>query len=126
MPVEVKKRFPNIVIHIDRTKSLRLLLQIKIEYDNIFHIHCNLYTMEYLNSDVNKLKEIVQLLHSEMKFLRTEIKDLKKQLDQHVDEVYTEIDTLTEKLNTDIQTVQTTIDGKLEYVCGLIDESNGR
>jgi regulator of replication initiation timing len=63
--------------------------------------------MDAINSDVSKLKEIVQLLHSEMKFLQTEIKDLKKQLSQHIDEVYIEIDTLTEKLTTDIQTVQT-------------------
>jgi hypothetical protein len=83
-------------------------------------------TMEYLNSDVSKLKEIVQLLHSELKLMQTEIIDLKKQLSQHIDEVYIEIDTLAEKLTTDIQTVQTTIDGKLEYVCGLIDESNDR
>jgi DNA-binding transcriptional MerR regulator len=82
--------------------------------------------MEYLNSDVSKLKEIVQLLHSELKLMQTEIIDLKKQLGQHIDEVYNEIDTLTEKLTTDIQTVQTTIDGKLEYVCGLIDQVNDR
>ena len=80
--------------------------------------------MESLNSDVSKLKEIVQLLHSELKLMQTEIIDLKKQLSQQVDEVYTEIDTLAEKLTTDIQTVQTTIDGKLEYVCGLIDQVN--
>jgi predicted nucleic acid-binding Zn-ribbon protein len=82
--------------------------------------------MESLNSDVSKLKEIVQLLHSELKLMQTEIIDLKRQLGQHVDEVYNEIDGLAEKLTTDIQTVQTTIDGKLEYVCGLIDESNDR
>jgi predicted PurR-regulated permease PerM len=80
--------------------------------------------MESLNSDVSKLKEIVQLLHSELKLMQTEIIDLKKQLGQHIDDVYTEIDTLAEKLTTDIQTVQTTIDGKLEYVCGLIDQVN--
>jgi len=82
--------------------------------------------MESRNSDVSKLKEIVQLLHSELKLMQTEIIDLKKQLGQHVDEVYNEIDTLAEKLTTDIQTVQTTIDGKLEYVCGLIDQANDR
>ena len=82
--------------------------------------------MESLNSDVGKLKEIVQLLHSELKLMQTEIIDLKKQLGQHIDEVYIEIDTLAEKLTTDIQTVQTTIDGKLEYVCGLIDQVNDR
>jgi chromosome segregation ATPase len=82
--------------------------------------------MDSINSDVNRLKEIVQLLHSELKLMQTEIKDLKQQLDQRIDEVYTEIDTLNEKLTTDIQTVQTNIDGKLEYVCGLIDEANGR
>lgn len=58
--------------------------------------------------------------------MQTEIIDLKRQLGQHVDEVYNEIDTLAEKLTTDIQTVQTTIDGKLEYVCGLIDQVNDR
>jgi len=82
--------------------------------------------MESLNSDVSKLKEIVRLLHSELKLMQTEIIDLKKQLCQHIDEVYNEIDTLAEKLTTDIQTVQTTIDGKLEYVCGLIDQVNDR
>ena len=82
--------------------------------------------MESLNSDVSKLKEIVQLLHSELKLMQTEIIDLKKQLGQHIDEVYNEIDILAEKLTTDIQTVQTTIDGKLEYVCGLIDQVNDR
>jgi FlaG/FlaF family flagellin (archaellin) len=82
--------------------------------------------MESLNSDVSKLKEIVQLLHSELKLMQTEIIDLKKQLSQHIDEVYIEIDTLAEKLTTDIQTVQITIDGKLEYVCGLIDQANDR
>lgn len=75
---------------------------------------------------MSKLKEIVQLLHSELKLMQTEIIDLKRQLGQHVDEVYNEIDTLAEKLTTDIQTVQTTIDGKLEYVCGLIDQVNDR
>ena len=82
--------------------------------------------MESLNSDIIRLKEIVRLLHSELKLMQTEIIDLKRQLVQHVDEVYTEIDTLAEKLTTDIQTVQTTIDGKLEYVCGLIDQVNER
>ena len=82
--------------------------------------------MESLNSDIIRLKEIVRLLHSELKLMQTEIIDLKRQLVQHVDEVYTEIDTLAEKLTTDIQTVQTAIDGKLEYVCGLIDQVNER
>jgi predicted RNase H-like nuclease (RuvC/YqgF family) len=82
--------------------------------------------MDSLDSDVSKLKEIVQLLHSELKLMQTEITDLKKHLCQHIDEVYIEIDTLAEKLTTDIQTVQTTIDEKLEYVCGLIDQVNDR
>jgi uncharacterized protein YqgV (UPF0045/DUF77 family) len=82
--------------------------------------------MDAINLDVNRLKEIVRLLHSELKLMQTEIIDLKRQLGQHVDEVYNEIDALAEKLTTDIQTVQTTIDGKLEYVCGLIDQVNDR
>jgi prefoldin subunit 5 len=75
--------------------------------------------MDSYNSDVNVLKQVVQLLHSEMKLLQTEIKYLKAQQCKSIDE-------LKEKIDTDIQEVKNDFDGKLEMVCSLIDDVNAR
>ena len=71
-----------------------------------------------MESDISMLKEAVLLMHSELRVLQNETKSLKEQLN----EAYIEIDSLNEKLTTN----QSVIDGKIEYICGLIDNVNIR
>jgi len=71
-----------------------------------------------MESDISMLKEAVLLMHSELRALQNEVKDLKEQLS----EAYVEIDALNEKLTTN----QSATDGKIEYLCGLIDNVNMR
>jgi len=71
-----------------------------------------------MESDISMLKEAVLLMHSELRALQNEVKDLKEQLS----EAYVEIDVLNEKLTTN----QSATDGKIEYLCGLIDNVNMR
>ena len=71
-----------------------------------------------MESDISMLKEAVLLMHSELRALQNEVKDLKEQLS----EAYVEIDALNEKLTTS----QSVTDGKIEYLCGLIDNVNMR
>jgi hypothetical protein len=71
-----------------------------------------------MESNISMLKEAVLLMHSELRALQNETKILKEQLN----EAYVEIYSLNEKLTTN----QSVIDGKIEYICGLIDNVNTR